>query len=361
MTSPAARRTDAVDRAFGVDNRRRILAEYFAEQSAGLHAENVWEHVYRLLLWVDPTIGLAHCYESDKCQPGKAWYSRSLRFHSWLGHSLAVPPLELHAQIDQMFRAALPDLASAEAGERAAAAAKHLGEYPSGSMPEPGDDPELIEVLETVLGLDLPGDVATQRSISSTIRGHLAIENKRKNLLGRGFEDTLAEVMTRLLPADWTVSTRVGLAEVPGFSVRGSELERAEVDLAAWDARGRRVLVSSKWSVRADRERQFESDFDDYVKANSAGPFDYVLVTNEFDAARLFSAATKVRGSGYLFDSVVHVQPQAVVEVYSDRLSSKPLEDWLQPAGTKAAYLPALLKHHRLQSLGAWLQELGAK
>ena len=26
----------------------------------------------------------AHGYESDKSQPGKAWYSRSLAFHDWI-------------------------------------------------------------------------------------------------------------------------------------------------------------------------------------------------------------------------------------------------------------------------------------
>ena len=58
------------------------------------------------------------------------------------------------------------------------------------------------------------------------------------------------------------------LAGIPGFLPQSEHLKRNEVDLALWQPRerGRRILVSAKWSVRADRERQFESDFDDYSR-----------------------------------------------------------------------------------------------
>jgi hypothetical protein len=48
-----------------------------------------------------------------------------------------------------------------------------------------------------------------------------------------------------------------------------------------------RTFVTAKWSVRADREEQFMGDFQAYERLESAGPdFGYVLITNEFDAAR---------------------------------------------------------------------------
>ena len=59
-----------VQRAFGEENRRRLLDRYFSH-SGVVETPTAWEHVYRLLLWIDPTIGLAHCYESDKCRPGR--------------------------------------------------------------------------------------------------------------------------------------------------------------------------------------------------------------------------------------------------------------------------------------------------
>lgn len=59
-----------VTRAFGEENRARLLKKYFAEVGP-VTAATAWEHVYRLLLWIDRTTALAHCYESDKCQPGR--------------------------------------------------------------------------------------------------------------------------------------------------------------------------------------------------------------------------------------------------------------------------------------------------
>ena len=67
---------EPVARAFGVANRAQLLDRYFGE-AAPINAESAWLHVYRLLLWIDRTTGLAHCYESDKCQPGRPWYGRS--------------------------------------------------------------------------------------------------------------------------------------------------------------------------------------------------------------------------------------------------------------------------------------------
>ncbi len=78
----------AVAAAFGAQNRTRLIDAYFAGREP-LTREMAWEHVYRLLLWIDQTTGLAHCYESDKCQPGKPWYGRSLAFHDWMGTSRA--------------------------------------------------------------------------------------------------------------------------------------------------------------------------------------------------------------------------------------------------------------------------------
>ena len=55
-----------------------------------------------------------------------------------------------------------------------------------------------------------------------------------------------------------------------------------------------RILVTAKWSVRADREEQFMSDFQAYERLESAGrDFGYVLITNEFDAARLRAARAR--------------------------------------------------------------------
>src|SRR5690242_3177566 len=102
----------SVNSAFGAKNRARLINEYFDDpQRAGITAEQAWAHVYRLLLWVDQTTGLGHCYESDKSQPGKRWYARSLAFHDWVSAALGTSPGELAGRIDWLFMRAAEDLA----------------------------------------------------------------------------------------------------------------------------------------------------------------------------------------------------------------------------------------------------------
>jgi hypothetical protein len=350
----------AIERAFGAVNRRRILADYF-DRAGALTYDNAWQHVYRLLLWINPTISLAHCYESDKCQPHKAWYPRSLAFHAWVSNQLDVPSNELREQIDELFRVAFPALAQVEAETRREAAAKHLEKYAGSDMPVPGDDPDLVEIITDTLGRALNPtafDAETSRQIVERIYAHFALENKRKNLLGRGFEDTLAAILNRLPGSErWEVRTRVPLAQIPGFMPQSELLKRAEVDLAMWQKMqgGRRVLVSAKWSVRADRERQFESDFDDYTKSNAGSLFDYVLITNEFDAARLDAAARNVRGNTYLFTHVVHVNPTGVLVAYGKEADAPPAA----AAGRRrraARQLRGHIESDRLIPLSSWLE-----
>jgi hypothetical protein len=346
---------EAIERAFGVVNRRRILAEYF-DAAGFVDVEDAWQHVYRLLLWINPTIGLAHCYESDKCQPHKAWYSRSLAFHQWVSDRLAIDPLRLREEIDHLFRAALPALARVETEQRRTAASRHLEQYPPGSMPMPGDDPDLVDIIRDVLDVEQPIETDHARRLVERIYTHFARENKRKNLLGRGFEDTLSAIIARLPENnEWTVRTRVSMAEIPGFLPPSQQGKQPEVDLAMWEPQpnGRRILVSAKWSVRADRERQFDSDFEDYSRSSEGGVFDYVLVTNEFDAARLDAACTRVHGRDRLFSSVVHVQPAAVLVAYSDQL-----QGGSTTSRRKAGQLPVHVESGRLISLEQWLAQL---
>lgn len=353
----------AIERGFGAANRRRLLQKYLVGVGE-ITPGNAWQHVYRLLLWISPTISLAHCYEADKCQPHKAWYPRSLAFHRWLSDELGVVPGELREHVDHLFRAALPALAKVETETRRAAAERHLAAYEGLDMPLPGDDADLVELVVGTLGLDTH-DVAeeTGRQLVERVYTHFARENKRKNLLGRGFEDTLAAIFHEL-PGNqaWEVRARAPLAEIPGFLPQGELMKRAEVDLALWEkgSGGRRILVSAKWSVRADRERQFESDLDDYSKASAGGPFQYVLITNEFDAARLDAACTRSRGREYLFTDVVHVQPEGVLVAYGKEAQTDgPLPRSSALKGRrKARELRNHLDNGRLMPLSTWLTRL---
>lgn len=341
---------EAVARAFGSENRRRLLDSYF-EQATAVTAETAWEHVYRLLLWIDRTTALAHCYESDKAQPGRVWYARSLTFHDWVANALGVAPARLAEEIDWLFREAVKDLASvAAASARTSAYERQREPYVGRDFPEPGEDPEFVAILREELAPWLASDppVEQLRKLTRRIYSHLTQENKRKNLVGEGFEDVLAAVMLRLPgTADTTIHTRVSLHDLPGFHRHAPTEKGKKVDLALVSG-GRRTLVSAKWSIRADREEQFASDFEAYARLESAGKdFDYVLITNEFDAARLKAACERRRQNAPLFTHVVHICPEVVLRVYQDssepgaqsirqhikRGRLRPLSDWVSSGG----------------------------
>ena len=337
----------AVTRAFGAANRERLLREYLSG-IAPLSPDIAWKHVYRLLLWIDSTTGLAHCYESDKSQPGRPWYERSLRFHAWVAESLGTAPEDLRSEIDRLFKHASRDLAAGASAGRQERARSQRERTPG--MPEPGRDPELENLILHALAPWLqerpPSDA--MRTLTERIHQHTRLENKRKNLVGEGFEDVLA-VLIRLLPASTVrfVRARCPLHYIPGFyEPRGREKPRI-VDLAL--VRGpeeRRSLITAKWSIRADREEQFLSDCASYVHLERAGQsFDYVLITNEFDPARLVAAAERQREGNPLFTNVVHVSTEALKAVYGDRPGS-------------FAQALAYVGNGRIASLGHWLSQI---
>lgn len=189
-------RPAVVERAFGVENRARLLERYFASAEP-VTPENAWQHVYRLLLWIDRTTALAHCYESDKAQPGRPWYARSLAFHDWVAGALNVAPGELAQEIDWLFREAVKELASRAAASRSEAYSRQRQLFEGRGFPEPGEDPELAAILREALEPWLaaaPPEEAL-RQLTRRIHAHLTQENKRKNLVGEGFEDVLAAII----------------------------------------------------------------------------------------------------------------------------------------------------------------------
>ena len=112
----------------------------------------------------------------------------------------------------------------------------------------------------------------------------------------------------------------------------------------------RRILTTVKWSIRADREEQFASDFAAYVKLERAGEiFDYVLVTNEFDPARLVAACERPAHNSNLFRHVVHLNPAGLKAAYG----SAPKKS--------AAKAVEHIASGRLISLADWLKRLASK
>ena len=344
--------SQVVKGAFGAKNRNRLIDKYFESAGTEFAPAVAWAHVYRLLLWADQTTGLAHCYESDKSQPGKNWYARSLAFHDWLSTAISAKPAELANEIDWLFRHATEDLAAEVlrgATRLAAAASKQLAPYEGRAFPKPGEDPELISIIREVLGEHFRSEPTAERwqLLVQRVRQYLSLENKRKNLVGEGFEDVLSHVIRRAckLPS-LEVFTRRPLHEIPGFNRARRGEKPSKVDVAVIKP-AMRTLVTAKWSVRADREKQFTTDFSDYVNAESDGKsFEYIFVTNEFDPARLMRACDKLAGNTPMFSRVVHLSTEAVRETYSnsDENSMK--------------RVLAFIDSGRLISLETWLSQL---
>lgn len=324
MTSKANEATAVVIRAaFGAVNRSRLIDEYLAGVDVEtISAAKAWSHVYRLLLWIDQTTGLAHCYESDKCQPGKNWYSRSLAFHDWVSQALCHAPSEVSEEIDWLFRRATADLATEvmhKAEKVATTAAKQRQPYEGRDFPKPGEDPELIAIVHEVLGHRISEEPTPEewQTLVQRLRQYLSLENKRKNLVGEGFEDVLSHVIRRVCKeAEVKVFTRCLLQDIPGFNRgrRGDKPNRVDLALVQPEMR---TLVTAKWSVRADREKQFAAEFSEYVTAETDGkPFEYVFVTNEFDPARLMRACEKLASNARMFSHVVHISTDALKAAY---------------------------------------------
>lgn len=307
-------------RAFGAENRARLLARYFDGVGA-ITPSTAWQHVYRLLLWIDRTTALAHCYESDKAQPGRAWYARSLAFHDWVSTALNVQPANLGEHIDWLFREAIKDLAGRVLTSRTAAYQEQRERYEGRGFPEPGEDPELVGIVKEVLGewMDREPPEAEFRQLTRRIYVYMTQENKRRNLVGEGFEDVIAAGIARLpFSSKIEVRNRSLLHDLPGFHPPPPDKKAKRVDLALI-RQNQRTLVSAKWSIRADREEQFQSDFEAYTHLESAGrDFAYTLITNEFDAARLKAACERRRQNALLFTQVVHINPEGVLAAYGD-------------------------------------------
>ena len=150
------------------------------------------------------------------------------------------------------------------------------------------------------------------------VQQHMTQENKRKNLVGEGFEDVMSSVIEQSCTTSNTaVFVRRRLGELPGFQpVRRGEKPKV-VDLAVVQNNRQRTLITAKWSIRADREEQFKTDYDDYIKAESDNrQFDYVLVTNEFDPARLKRACERLERNAPMFTHVVHINTDALLATY---------------------------------------------
>lgn len=322
---------------FGKETRLRVLGEYFAG-AGDVTADNAWEHVYKCLLWMNEAAGLAHIYDSNHMQPGGNFHGRAVRFTDALCAAWHVDRSALPHLIDRLFKGCV--LAwRATSPER----------------PDAELESELTTSIAKILreeGVPADRGAAVARRIEMLSRDFFTVGNKRKNALGEGFEDLLWLLLQRVsnVPPE-SMALRMPVSQLPGFRRAmprrpGARQEREpRPDIALIEPSITHLIVTAKWSMRQDRETQFQSEFSAYQRNKTQSTeLGFALITNEFDVARLdnVARASPTGMGGYIFHTIYHINPDLLTAAQGDRIGS--VAHWIG-AG-------------KIQSLGDWLREM---
>lgn len=315
----------AQDTPFSQGTRMRVLEEYFAGAGAVTEA-NAWEHVYRCLLWMNVDAGLAHIYDSNHMQPGGGFHGRAVRFTELLCGHWGITRKELPARIDVLFKGCLAELRRRETED----------EIEIDSEMES----ELIDEMHGLLRAEGIADepaLALARKLEHLGRAFFSLGAKRKNALGEGFEDLLSILLKRVAKVpEKQVALRVPVSQLPGFRrapprQKGEKQKRQpHPDVAIIEENVTHVIATAKWSMRQDRETQFQSEYHSF-QMNKVQPTEltYALITNEFDIARMKNVLSAKPGSAgnYIFHNVYHVSLPLLRETQGDRF--KEIEPWV--------------------------------
>lgn len=314
----------AQDTPFSQQTRMRVLERYLAE-AGELTEANAWEHVYRCFLWMNIGAGLAHIYDSNHMQRTGGFYARAVRFTDLLCAHWNVTRKELSAKIDVLFKGCVAEL--------------HRREAESDEIDEETES-ELTGEIELALenaGLASESAGPLARKLEGLSKEFFTIGKKRQNALGEGFEDLLFLLLQRIsrIPAS-KIALRKAVSELPGFRrapprKKGEKRKREpHPDIAIVENEITHVITTAKWSIRQDRETQFQHEYSSY-QMNKVQPTEltYALITNEFDIARLKNVLNAIPGGqgGYVFHNVYHICLPLLRDTHGDRF--KEIEPWV--------------------------------
>lgn len=326
----------AKDTPFGRGTRMRVLKEYFA-QAGPVTDDNAWEHVYRCLLWFNIGAGLAHIYDSNHMQKGGNFHSRAVRFTDLLCKHWKIARRELPGQIDVLFKGCVEELKRREALE---AEQEEELELEDGTDIDSETESELLVAIQNELASEGIGDNRAKPladKIERLSRYFFTIGNKRKNALGEGFEDLLMMLLQRAskIP-EKRLALRVPVSKLPGFVksppllVGEKKKREPRPDIAVIDENITYLITTAKWSMRQDRETQFQSEYSSFQMSKSQSTeLRYALITNEFDLARLRNVLAAMPGSagGYIFHTVYHICLPLLRETHGNGF--KDIEPWV--------------------------------
>ena len=303
----------------------RVLEDYFA--GAGEVTEtNAWEHVYRCLLWMNVGAGLAHIYDSNHMQSGGVFHARAVRFTELLCKRWKISQKDLPARIDILFKGCMAELKRRN---------EETGEIDSET------ESELISDIQAQLrneGIKYDRSLALARKIELLSRDFFTGGNRRKNALGEGFEDLLLILWQRVSHISLAkLPLRTPVSGLPGFRRaaprnKGDPRKREpHPDIAIVEGEITHVIATAKWSMRQDRETQFQSEYNSFqMNKTQTTELTYALITNEFDIARLKNVVNAEPGrdrGGYIFHNVYHICLPLLRETHGERF--KEIEPWV--------------------------------
>lgn len=314
----------AKDTPFGQGTRIRVLKKYL-NQAGEITEVNAWEHVYQCLLWFDIGASLAHIYDSNHMQRGGTFHARAIRFTDLLCSRWNIRKSELSDKLDVLFKGCVAELMRREA---------EAAEKPGIEEADDSDgefESELTIAIKDLLQKEGLGDdraAALSEAIEGLSRHYFTIGKKRQNALGEGFEDLLTLLLRRVsnIPAE-RIALRMPVSKLPGFlkslPVREGERKKREPhpDIAIVDPHITHLITTAKWSIRQDRETQFQSEYSSYQRNKSQDTeLRFALITNEFDLARLRNVLNAMPGGsgGYIFHDVYHVSLPMLRQTHGD-------------------------------------------
>lgn len=328
---------------FGKATRVRLIREHLQGREPVTPA-TAWQFIYEELLWIDISTGLAHLYESDKAQPGRPWYRRTVLFTDLLCKKFGnLTRYELRNRIDKLFRSIITEIQNDQIANNATEErivrvltdtqvpdqvidqiVEAAESTMHGEAEENLTDEELVAEFTQIIitKTQVPPDQAEQlaNTLVKRARFYFKVGNKRQNVLGEGFEDLLQILMISVaqLPAQ-RIIMRTRANKLPGFKSQSNRAREEAPDIAIVSDTHTHLLASVKWSIRHDRQKQFSDELNSYGELlDQAQRPQYVIITNEYDPGRLQFICTIEPHQGFQVDQVYHINPELLLDVLAD-------------------------------------------
>ena len=120
----------------------------------------------------------------------------------------------------------------------------------------------------------------------------------------------------------------------------GSAEREPRPDIALFEGDITHLITTAKWSMRQDRETQFQAEYTAYqMSKTQTAELRFALITNEFDVARLNNVARAIPGGagGYIFHQIYHINPELLAHTHGDRIGT--VEHWIGAGKIRASQI----------------------